>query len=214
MPRSLLRPWRVSLRWVLMRSLASSNVEIGRATVSLKNLMILVVDKNLYMSAITIDMLRRMGANKLIVVRNVDDAILAMAKNKIDILLCDTRIPPTGGLALTRSIRSDPNNAHRKVPILIMSGDPNEPQIRQARDAGANFVIKRPMSAACLYDRLTWIVFNPRPFVETPTYFGPDRRFRNLGYRNGVGRRKGDNLTEGLTQNDIDGLFNTVKTMD
>jgi hypothetical protein len=41
-------------------------------------------------------------------------------------------------------------------------------------------------------DRLALIVNTPRPFVKSPTYFGPDRRRRNNPEYAGPFRRKGD----------------------
>ena len=74
------------------------------------------------------------------------------------------------------------------------------------------------MSPSGLYDRLGWIVFNPRPFVDTATYFGPDRRFKIEGYPGGVGRRKGDKVIDvaaevgpALDQCDIDNLFSNSR---
>jgi hypothetical protein len=79
-------------------------------------------------------------------------------------------------------------------------------------------VIAKPISPASLYDRLTWIALTPRQFVDAPTYFGPDRRFKIEGYPNGVGRRKGDNALEvseetgpALAQDDIDNLFSAAR---
>lgn len=80
-------------------------------------------------------------------------------------------------------------------------------------------VIAKPISPASLYDRLAWIAFNPRKFVDTATYFGPDRRFKIEGYPGGVGRREGDKVVEvaaesgpALAQDDIDSLFSAVRT--
>jgi two-component system chemotaxis response regulator CheY len=36
------------------------------------------------------------------------------------------------------------------------------------------------------------VIFNPRPFVETPSYFGPDRRRRRDEEHAGPFRRAGD----------------------
>ena len=105
------------------------------------------------------------------------------------------------------------------MPILIMTSDGREKTIKLARDAGANMVIAKPMSPASLYDRLAWIAFNPRQFVDTASYFGPDRRFKIEGYPGGVGRRKGDQAVEiaaevgpALAQDDIDNLFSSART--
>jgi hypothetical protein len=80
-------------------------------------------------------------------------------------------------------------------------------------------VVAKPMSPASLYDRLAWVAFNPRQFVDSETYFGPDRRFKIEGYPGGVGRRKGDKVAEvaeevgpALAQDDIDNLFNAART--
>ncbi len=141
-----------------------------------------------------------------------------LTNQKIDILITDARIPPRGGLLLTRAIRRKEDNENRTVPILVMTSDLRESTVKLARDAGANMVIAKPMSPASLYDRLAWIAFNPRQFVDTANYFGPDRRFKIEGYPGGVGRRKGDKAVEigaeagpALAQNDIDSLFTAAR---
>jgi two-component system, chemotaxis family, chemotaxis protein CheY len=60
-----------------------------------------------------------------------------------------------------------------------------------ARDAGVTEFMAKPISANALYQRILNIVANPRPFIKTKTYFGPDRRRTvNPNYA-GPERRKG-----------------------
>ncbi|HJX09393.1 MAG TPA: response regulator [Candidatus Binatia bacterium] len=187
-------------------------------TVNLRDLVILVADPNAYARRITNGILRGFGANKVLEVEQTLSLFQVLSGQKIDILLCDTRLPPHGGLMLTRTIRRNSNNENRTIPILLMSSDTGESTIKNARDAGANIVVAKPMSPKSLYDRLAWIAFNPRPFIDTATYFGPDRRFKIEGYPGGVGRRKGDKQVEvaqevgpGLAQDDIDNLFSAAR---
>ncbi len=187
-------------------------------TVNLRDLVILVADPNAYARRITNGILRGFGANKVLEVEQTLSLFQVLSGQKIDILLCDTRLPPHGGLMLTRTIRRNANNENRTIPILLMSSDTGESTIKNARDAGANIVVAKPMSPKSLYDRLAWIAFNPRPFIDTATYFGPDRRFKIEGYPGGVGRRKGDKQVEvaeevgpGLAQDDIDNLFSAAR---
>jgi two-component system, chemotaxis family, chemotaxis protein CheY len=187
-------------------------------TVNLRDLVILVADPNAYARRITNGILRGFGANKVLEVEQTLSLFQVLSGQKIDILLCDTRLPPHGGLMLTRTIRRNSNNENRTIPILLMSSDTGESTIKNARDAGANIVVAKPMSPKGLYDRLAWIAFNPRPFIDTATYFGPDRRFKIEGYPGGVGRRKGDKQVEvaeavgpGLAQDDIDNLFSAAR---
>jgi CheY-like chemotaxis protein len=184
------------------------------STVNLRNLVIVVADPSSYWRRAIYGILRSFGANKVLEVEHSMDLIRILSCQKIDILLCDTQLHPHGGLKLTHMIRRNAINENRTVPILLMSSDTSEKTVKNARDAGANMVVAKLMSPNILYDRLCWIAFNPRPFIDTATYFGPDRRFKIEGYPGGVGRRKGDKIIKvaeevgpALAQNDIDSLF-------
>ena len=160
-------------------------------TINLRDLLFVVADPNSYLCMIVHSMLRSFGANKVIEVRDSLGVVKALTGQKIDILLCDAKLPPHGGLKLTHAIRRNTNNENRTVPILIMTGDTRATTIKTARDVGANMVAAKPMSPSSLYDRLAWIAFNPRQFIDTATYFGPDRRRNvNPNYA-GPERRKG-----------------------
>ncbi len=189
-----------------------------RPTINLRDLVVLIADPSPYLSMIAHSILRGFGTNKVLEVRNSMGVVQTLSAQKIDILLVDSRLPPHGGLSLTRAIRRKVDNENRMIPILVMSSDTRESTIKQARDAGANMVIAKPMSPASLYDRLAWIALTPRQFVDAPTYFGPDRRYKIEGYPGGVGRRKGDHIVEvaeesgpALAQDDIDNLFSAAR---
>jgi CheY-like chemotaxis protein len=129
-------------------------------------------------------------------------------------MLCDHKLPPEGGMEFTRWIRSDPANEFRTIPIMIMTTDTRSTVVAKARDCGANMVLVKPVSPTSLYDRLTWIAFNARKFVDSKDYFGPDRRFKIEGYPNGVGRRASDQAVDlgtpsgpAMSQSDIDALL-------
>jgi two-component system, chemotaxis family, chemotaxis protein CheY len=192
---------------------------MANPTMNLRDLAILVADPSSYISMLIHSMLRGFGANKVLEVRNSISVFQALMAQRIDILICDAQLPSHGGLALVRAIRGRTDNEHRTIPILLMSSDSSEATVKRARDSGANMVIAKPLAPASLYDRLSWIAFNPRKFVDTPNYFGPDRRFKIEGYPGGVGRRKGDKVVEvaeetgpALAQSDIDSLFSAVRT--
>jgi CheY-like chemotaxis protein len=188
-------------------------------TINLGGLAILIADSNSYLRRITHGMLRGFGANKLFEVEHYLGVVQVLTGQKIDVMLCDTRLPPEGGLSLTRTIRRTLGNENRTMPILMMTTDSREATIKMARDAGVNMVIAKPMSPKALYDRLAWIAFTPRNFVDTETYFGPDRRFKIEGYPGGVGRRRGDQAVQvaeevgpALAQDDIDSLFGAARS--
>jgi len=195
-----------------MRSAANNS------SLNLRDLIILVADPSPYLCMLVHGILRGFGANKVLEAKHSFAVIETLIAQKIDILICDAALPPHGGLSLTRSIRRNTENENRTMPVLIMTSETREAVIKSARDVGANMVVAKPLSPASLFDRLAWVAFNPRQFVDTETYFGPDRRFKIEGYPNGVGRRKGDKIIEvaeevgpALAQDDIDSLFSAAR---
>jgi DNA-binding response OmpR family regulator len=77
------------------------------------------------------------------------------------------------------------------VAIIMLTGHSEKKRVVAARDAGVTEFLAKPISAKALYQRIVNIVVNPRPFIKTRSYFGPDRRRNvNLNYA-GVERRKG-----------------------
>ena len=192
---------------------------MANSSINLRDLLILVADPSPYLCMLVHGILRGFGATKVLEVRSSFGVLETLVGQKIDILICDGRLPPHGGLSLTRAIRRNPENENRTMPILIMTSDTREAAIKAARDVGANMVVAKPLSPASLYDRLAWVAFNPRQFIDTESYFGPDRRFKIEGYPGGVGRRKSDKAVEvaaevgpALAQDDIDSLFSAART--
>ncbi len=189
-----------------------------KSTVNLRDLTILVADPSAFTRRVINGMLRGFGANKILEAEQSSGLFQALSSQKIGMLLCDLQLPPHGGLALTRTIRGNADNENRTLPILLMTSNTSEKIVKSARDSGANMVVAKPMSPNSLYDRLGWIAFHPRPFVDTPNYFGPDRRYKIEGFPGGVGRRKGDSMVNvaeesgpALAQNDIDSLFTAAR---
>jgi two-component system, chemotaxis family, chemotaxis protein CheY len=190
-------------------------------SINLRDLVFLIADPSSYLCMIIHSMLRSFGANKVLEVRDSLGVLQTLSNQKVDVLICDLRLPPHGGLKITHAIRRNTENENRTVPILLMTSDTREVTVKNARDVGASMVIAKPLAPSNLYDRLAWVAFNARQFqfIDTETYFGPDRRFKIEGYPGGVGRRKGDHDTTigadsgpAMSQDEIDSLLNMART--
>ncbi|MFN3350169.1 response regulator [Pseudorhodoplanes sp.] len=191
---------------------------LKNASVNLRDLTILVADPGTYTRRVVYGMLRGFGANRILEAADAGDVLSALMQQKVDILILDAKLPPQDGLAVTLAIRRNPDSENRTLPILIMTSEAQQSTVKEARDAGANMVVAKPMSPTTLYDRLVWIAFDRRQFIDCPTYFGPDRRFKIEGYPTGVGRRASDKSIEvadatepNLEQDDIDSLFQAAR---
>ena len=95
-----------------------------------------------------------------------------------DIVITDWHMEPTSGIDLVRRIRKERDSPNKMVPIIMMTGYSAMPRVAEARDNGTTEFLVKPFSANDLARRIAYVINKPRDFIETPDYFGPDRRRR------------------------------------
>lgn len=128
----------------------------------------------------------------------------------IDGALCDG-----DGYGLSEWVRREAGEPNRFASIILLTGHTRQSEVFRGRDAGANFVIRKPASPMVMMHRILWLSRDKRDFIEAPGYCGPDRRFRKLGPPDGVqGRRKDDLSAQvgaatdpNMDQSEIDAMF-------
>ena len=74
----------------------------------------------------------------------------------------------------------------------VITGHSERWRVMEARDAGVTEFIAKPLTAKAVIDRVNAVIFRPRPFIRTPTFFGPDRRRRADPTYQGPWRRAAD----------------------
>jgi len=180
----------------------------------------LVVDSDRAALDILAQMLRGFGAVKQHVADSGAGAAQMLEKGDVELMICELGLNDIDGVELIRGVRQRKNCLTRGIPIIALTGYAQASRVSLARDAGANIVIKKPLSAQILFDRLAWISHTPRPFIETATYVGPDRRFRSIGPPNGIGRRSTDLPVEvgvasepNMSQDEIDAFIKPMKVI-
>jgi two-component system, chemotaxis family, chemotaxis protein CheY len=139
-------------------------------------LRILVVDDNQNMRKILRAVLVGLGVRDIHEAVDGAEALERFRSLAPDIVITDWVMPVVDGLELTRLIRRDPASPNPFVPIIVVSGHTERSRVLQAREAGIHEFVAKPVSARALYDRISACVINPREFLRTKTYFGPDRR--------------------------------------
>jgi DNA-binding response OmpR family regulator len=89
-------------------------------------------------------------------------------------------------------IRQPESKGNPYAPIIMLTGHSEKRRVTVARDAGVTEFLAKPISAKGLYQRILNVVANPRPFIKTKTYFGPDRRRNTNSAYMGPERRVGE----------------------
>ena len=153
-------------------------------------LKILVVDDNAHMRKLVITILQAFGVAQIFEAENGERAWASLREHNPDICVLDWMMEGMSGVDLAQKIRTDPQTPNPFVPIIMLTGHTHIDRVRQARDAGVNEFIAKPVSVKTMMQRLQSVIENPRPFVRTKVYFGPCRRRRGADEYRGPERRE------------------------
>jgi len=147
--------------------------------IDFSKLRFLVIDDNAHIRRILRTYLHGFGTREVHEAEDGAVGLEAFNQYMPDIIVTDWAMPVFDGLELTRMIRQSGANAIPYVPIIMFTSHSEKRRVIAARDAGVTEFLVKPVSPKSLYQRILNVVTNPRPFVKTKTYFGPDRR-RNV----------------------------------
>lgn len=163
--------------------------QLNASEINLEEIKILVVDDNAFMRSLVRQLLKALGAREIFEASDGQEGYEVARQVKPDIALVDWVMEPEDGIQFVKNVRSAEDSPNRLMPIIMVSGYSEESRVLAARDAGANEFVVKPLSATSLFTRIQWVVENPRRFVTTDTYFGPDRRRKDGTPPSGVERR-------------------------
>lgn len=88
-------------------------------------------------------------------------------------------IAPVSGIHMVQRLRRSSISPSPFVPIIMMMDTVDKKSVLEARDAGVNEILLRPVDAEEFCQRLISIIDHPRMFVTADTYKGPCRRRAN-----------------------------------
>ncbi len=158
----------------------------------LSKVRVLLADGNAHMRTLVSSVLTAIGVGHVTECADSTEALDALNKTAVDIAIIEHRLSPIDGLELARRVRDAGASAHAYLPIIMLTGSVSRDLVLQARDAGINEFVAKPMTAQALLNRLNAVIFRPRAFVKTADYFGPDRRRKQDELYEGPWRRAED----------------------
>ena len=151
---------------------------------NLERLNFLIVDDNKHMRALVKTILHALGSKNCRQAMDGADAFKELRHYPADIIICDWNMAPLDGMDFVRLVRTGNDSPNPYVPIIMLTGHTELSKVIEARDSGVHEFLAKPISAHSLYARIRSIIENPREFVQTKSYFGPDRRRQQMEYRN------------------------------
>ena len=154
-------------------------------------LKILVVDDNIHMRKLVVTILQAFGVIQIYEADTGTRAWQVIMESNPDIVVLDWVMEGMSGLDLVQMIRTNAMAPNPFVPVIMLTGYTQTDHVEQARDAGINEFLAKPVSVTTMMARLVSVIEQPRPFVRTGLYFGPCRRRRGAEDYKGPERRNG-----------------------
>lgn len=156
----------------------------------LENLRILIVDDNAHIRQLLRTILNAVG------IRNIDiaeDGVIGFetfCRLDYDLVFTDYEMEPISGIDLVDLIRTSRKSPNPYLPVIMISAYSDQERVQLARDHGVTEFLAKPFTVERLVKHLEMVIEEPRAFVKTETYFGPDRRRKEDPAYMGPERRK------------------------
>ncbi len=154
-------------------------------------LVYLIVDDNRFARALLKNLLAALGIRNTIEAAGGRAALRMLWERHVDVVLIDCQMPPIDGIEFTLQVRRGDMAPDPEIPIIMISANTRRSLVVRAREAGVHEFLAKPVSPEALLARIRACVLEPRRFIRTETYAGPDRRWLNRGPKDGAERRRG-----------------------
>ena len=138
------------------------------------------------------EILRAIGVRDIYEANDGAEGLEMMRKHAIDIVMTDLSMQSLDGIDFVRLLRNSPDSPNQMAPVIMITGHSTWARVNEARDAGVNEFLAKPLTARGVIERVSQVVEHPRSYVRTEEYFGPDRRRRNDPDFKGPWRRSSD----------------------
>ncbi len=160
---------------------------------------VLIVEDNQPMIDLIRSVVETFGFQNVYTANDGEEGFEAFCKYNPDLIISDWMMSPTNGIEMAHKIRQSNLSPNKYVPIILLTGFSQKKRVIEARDTGITEFIVKPFKAGDLYKRIENIIENPRKFVESEDFFGPDRRRRKNVDFQGPFRRNEDTSSDDVT---------------
>jgi two-component system chemotaxis response regulator CheY len=107
---------------------------------------VLIVDDSAMMRKVVLRVLKMANVDFETTLEASDgsEALSLLRANKVDLIMCDINMPVMSGIELLQNIKQE--KLAPGVPIVMVTTENSEPQVRQAILAGARGYIRKPFT--------------------------------------------------------------------
>lgn len=152
---------------------------------------VLIVEDNLHFRTLIRTILQTIGFGNVEEARDGAEAFEVLSSFDADLAIIDWKMDGLDGLECVRRIRTDEDSPNKFLPIIMVTGYTEDSLAKAAREVGVNGFLGKPISAKSLMSRIVSVFEDKRDFIDSPNYFGPDRRHSQQEFKGGERRKQG-----------------------
>ena len=130
----------------------------------------LLADDNQHMRMIVTEILRAIGVRRIYEANDGAQGLQVLRTHPVDIVMTDLSMTPLDGIDFVRLIRKSNDTATQLVPVIMITGHSTLARVHEARNAGVNEFLTKPITGRGVIERISLVVNHPRPFVRSSTY--------------------------------------------
>ena len=145
-----------------------------------------ILDRAGHIASMQTAVLRAFGVKKIGRVTGTESVLADLLAHDRDVLIVNWLSKGEDWMELIEAVRSKQHCADPFVGVLVIAPDSYGERVKAMLNAGVNSYLGMPFTPTDLRRHLTFLVRRDWVFVDSPAYFGPDRR------RGGTGGPLGD----------------------
>lgn len=130
----------------------------ARSPIELSKTHVLVVDDDQNMRKLVANILDGVGIKNVQTCSTAMEAFAELISFPADLIICDCNMAPVDGVTFIRMVRTSGDSPNKDVPIIMLTGHPERELVIEARDAGANAFLAKPVSPKSLLDRVMALI--------------------------------------------------------
>lgn len=115
---------------------------------------ILIVDDNRHMRVLLREHLFAMGFKDLTLANDGEEALKILKQKDVDLVIADYKMPNMDGIELLQTLRTGDEENLADICYIILTGHADRDNVIQAKGAGVNGFLVKPISLRSLAEQL------------------------------------------------------------
>lgn len=153
-----------------------ANVSTAALAARLAQTQALVVDDDPAVRKLVKALLMSMGVQSIREAVDGAAGLDAVRSAPPDVVILDWEMPQLAGPDFMRTLRAPDTFPYPAVPVIMLTAHGEYARVKEAIAVGVNEYLLKPVSSKALLNRLISVLFNPRPIIRKPNYYGPEPR--------------------------------------